>query len=56
MDSKRYSLRHTYQEIIGLENLLAAWEEFRLGKRDKPETDTYIKLTRRASYLAHEAS
>ncbi|MFH0853099.1 MAG: reverse transcriptase/maturase family protein [bacterium] len=36
-------LRHTYQEIIGLENLLAAWEEFRLGKRDKPDVQAFVR-------------
>lgn len=36
-------LRHTYQEIIGLENLLAAWEEFRLGKRDKADVQAFAR-------------
>lgn len=36
-------LCHTYQEIIGLENLLLAWEEFRLGKRDKPDVQAFAR-------------
>lgn len=34
-------LSHTYHEIIGLENLLAAWEEFLSGKRDKTDVQAY---------------
>ena len=39
----KIQLRHTYQEIIGLENLLTAWEEFRLGKRDKPDVQVFAR-------------
>jgi len=34
-DSRRRSLSHTYDDIISLENLCLAWEEFIVGKRKK---------------------
>ena len=39
----KIQLRHRYQDIIGLENLLAAWEGFRLGKRDKPDVQAFAR-------------
>lgn len=39
----KIQLGHTYQAIIGLENLLGAWEEFVLGKRHKMDVQAYAR-------------
>ena len=40
VDSKR-RLAHTYDDIISVENLLAAWKEFLKGKKDKPDVQEF---------------
>lgn len=35
--ARKRRLVHTYEDIISVENLLAAWREFRRGKRTKPD-------------------
>lgn len=37
----RIQLRHTFEEVISLENLCAAWEEFVAGKRKKPDVQEF---------------
>ena len=34
-------LQKTYQEVVNLENLLAAWGEFVLGKRGKKDVQEF---------------
>lgn len=51
----KIQLRHTFEDIISLENLCAAWEEFVRGKRDKPDVQAFARdLTDNLSLL-HEA-
>lgn len=37
----RKQLNKNYQDIISVENLLAAWQEFIRGKRDKPDVQLF---------------
>lgn len=37
----KIQLAHTYQDIISLENLLAAWQEFIVGKRKKKDVQEF---------------
>ncbi len=37
----KIQLTHTYNDIISLENLLLAWEEFIIGKRSKPDVQLF---------------
>jgi len=34
-------LAHKYEEIISIENLLLAWQEFVKGKRNKPDVQIF---------------
>lgn len=37
----RIQLTHTFSEIVGLDNLLLAWQEFLKGKRNKPDVQLF---------------
>lgn len=37
----RAVFRHTYEEVIGVENLLSAWQEFVAGKRGRVDVQAY---------------
>lgn len=37
----KIQLVHNFQDIISVENLLAAWEEFAQGKRNKPDVQAF---------------
>ena len=37
----KIQLRHTYHDIISLENMLAAWKEFLSGKKNKPDVQEF---------------
>ena len=37
----RIQLRHTFEEIRSLDNLLAAWQKFLHGKRNKPDVQAF---------------
>lgn len=37
----KIQLRHSFEEIISLENLLEAWKEFLVGKRNKPDVQEF---------------
>lgn len=39
----RSVLQHTYNDIISVENLCAAWQEFICGKRNKPDVQTFAR-------------
>lgn len=36
-ERERFAIFHAYKNIISIENLLAAWEEFLCGKRNRPD-------------------
>ena len=39
--SRRVQLAHNYDDIISVENLLSAWQEFIRGKRNKPDVQAF---------------
>lgn len=39
----KIKLVHTYQDIISLENLLLAWDEFIIGKKSKPDVQEFSR-------------
>lgn len=39
----KIKLVHTYQDIISIENLLLAWEEFIIGKKSKPDVQEFSR-------------
>lgn len=47
-DSRRILFVHPYEDIISVENLLAAWKEFVAGKRKKRDVQEFQHLSRNA--------
>lgn len=39
----KIKLAHTYQDIISIENLLFAWDEFIVGKKSKPDVQEFAR-------------
>ena len=39
----KIQLRHKYEDIISLANLLLAWQEFILGKKNKPDVQMFVR-------------
>ena len=53
--SEPIRLRHTLEDITSVENLLAAWQEFLPGKRNKPDVQAFgLRLMDNVLALHHE--
>ncbi len=50
----RTRLRHTYEDIISVENLLAAWEEFARGKRKKADVQEFERRLMKNVLALHQ--
>lgn len=53
-DHRRIRLRHTFDEIISVENLLAAWSEFARGKRSKSDVQLFKRNLMENILALHE--
>ncbi len=51
----RIQLSHTFNDIIGLDNLLSAWEEFVRGKRDKADVQLFARHLIEQLNVLHES-
>ena len=57
MVMSRIKLNHSYNDIIGLENLLIAWKEFLNGKRNRKDVQEFsIRLMNNITQLHEELS
>lgn len=50
----RVQLRHTFADIVSLKNLLAAWQEFARGKKDKEDVQAYSRYLADNLIILHE--
>ena len=50
----RVQLRHTFADIVSLKNLLAAWQEFARGKKDKKDVQAYSRYLADNLIILHE--